>query len=58
MLRILIALKYSSSSAGFEPANLGFNCKHVTTRHITGPLERKEGKRERSRKELKKKKEN
>jgi hypothetical protein len=27
-------------------------------RQITGPLERKEGKRERSRKELKKKKEN
>jgi hypothetical protein len=31
-LRISYRLKYPSSSAGFEPANLGSNDKHVTTR--------------------------
>jgi hypothetical protein len=32
MLRTFITLKNASSSAGFEPANLGRSGKHVTTR--------------------------
>jgi hypothetical protein len=31
MLRIFITLKNPSSSAGFEPANLGSSGKHVST---------------------------
>jgi hypothetical protein len=32
LLRTLITLKNPSSSAGFEPANLGSSGKHATTR--------------------------
>jgi hypothetical protein len=32
IIRIFIAIKKPSSSAGFEPANLGFGGKHATTR--------------------------
>jgi hypothetical protein len=32
VLRIFITLENPSSSAGFEPANLGSSGKHVTTR--------------------------
>ena len=35
VLRIFTSLKYSMTSAGFEPANLGSRGKHVTPRPTT-----------------------